>query len=54
MINYFVLFLFSRLVYPTIVTLVIMSVEFPGGFGKYMAGGVSMHWHVRVIAINTS
>lgn len=31
-----------RLVYPTIVTLVIMSVLFPGGFGKYMAGGLSL------------
>lgn len=31
-----------RLVYPTVVTLVIMSVLFPAGFGKYMAGGLSL------------
>lgn len=39
-INFF--FLYSRLIYPAVITFCIASVTFPHGFGQFMAGEVRL------------
>lgn len=41
--------LFSRLIYPGVITFLIATVTFPPGFGQFMAGEVRVGWVFAIL-----
>ena len=48
----FLLINYSRFLYPGIVSLVVSSVAYPSGLGKYMAGDLNTHDQVNTLFSN--